>query len=54
MTRYQIVRFYFDAPREIRETDLTLAEAQAHCSRPDTSCHSSGPGAWFDGYEEME
>ena len=50
---YRIIRFRFnDRPRVIRE-NLTLAEAQEHCSREDTSSHSTGPKAWFDGYEEM-
>ena len=43
---YKIVRFYADdTPREVIETGLTLAEAQAHCDREDT--HGDG---WFDGY----
>lgn len=43
---YQIIRFHFNAPREVVETGLTLDEAQEHCSREDT--HGEG---WFDGYE---
>lgn len=42
---YSIVRFRFDAPREVIETGLTLEEAQEHCNREDT--HGDG---WFDGY----
>lgn len=50
---YRTIRFRFDGrPRTLRN-NLTLAEAQAHCSRPDTSSHSTGPGAWFDGYDLM-
>lgn len=50
---YRIVRFRFNGkPRTIRQ-GLTLAEAQAHCERADTSSHSTGPGAWFDGYDYM-
>ena len=50
---YRIIRFRFNGrPRTLR-TGLTLAEAQAHCSRPDTSSHSTGACAWFDGYEYM-
>jgi hypothetical protein len=46
---YRIIRFYRDkGPRTIK-TGLTLAEAQAHCQRPDTK----GPG-WFDGYDLMK
>ena len=53
-TTYRIIRFFFDErPREIRETDLTLEEAQAHCRRDDTHGGSTDDGtAWFDGYEE--
>lgn len=60
---YNIVRFYRDSPirrRTIRER-VTLAEAQAHCSDPETSsstCRLSWNrrrtrlhGPWFDGYE---
>jgi hypothetical protein len=50
---YRIIRFRFNGrPRTLRN-GVTLAEAQAHCSRPDTSSHSTGPGAWFDGYDYM-
>ena len=48
---YRIIRFYRDdgrRPRTIKQ-GLTLAEAQAHCSREDTH----GPG-WFDGYDYMK
>ena len=50
---YRIVRFrWASGPRTMRR-GLTLAEAQAHCSRPDTSSHSTGPRSWFDGYTYM-
>lgn len=61
---YRIVRFYKDAypNRRIIERGLTLEEAQAHCSNPETSsstCTAAAGkrrtrrlGAWFDGYEE--
>ena len=51
---YRIVRFRFNGrPRTLRN-NLTLAEAQAHCKRADTSSHSTGNGAWFDGYDLMK
>jgi hypothetical protein len=51
---YRIIRFRFNGrPRTIRN-NVTLAEAQAHCERADTSSHSTGPGAWFDGYDYMK
>lgn len=50
---YRIVRFRFGGnPRTIRK-NVTLTEAQAHCSRDDTSSHSTGAGSWFDGYDYM-
>lgn len=61
---YNIVRFYRDAPirRRIIAERVTLAEAQAHCSDPETSSSTATGktarartrriGAWFDGYEE--
>lgn len=50
---YRIIRFRFNGkPRTVR-SNVTLTEAQAHCERKDTSSHSSGPGAWFDGYDYM-
>lgn len=45
---YRIIRFRFKGTKRTIRTGLTLAEAQAHCSRPDTR----GPG-WFDGYDTM-
>jgi len=51
---YRIIRFHFNGrPRTIRK-HLTLSEAQEWCARPDTSSHSTGPGAWFDGYDTMK
>jgi hypothetical protein len=63
---YKIVRMYFDRniPKRTIETGLTLEQAQAHCSNPETSSRtctkSAGKrrtarlGAWFDGYEECK
>ncbi len=51
---YRIIRFRFNGnPRTIR-SNVTLSEAQNHCKRDDTSSHSTGNGAWFDGYEYMK
>lgn len=63
MTTYRIVRIYQgDHPREHLQGGLTLAEAQAHCSDPETSsgtCTSdvgkrrtAQRGPWFDAYYE--
>jgi hypothetical protein len=61
---YRIVRHYRDAEpgHRIIRRGLTLAEAQAHCSDPETSSSTATSpaarartrrlGAWFDGYEE--
>ena len=46
---YRIVRFSIQDGREVRETGLSLEEAQEHCQRADTS----GDG-WFDGYEQED
>lgn len=61
---YNIIRFYRDAGirRRVIAERLTLEEAQAHCSDPETSSSSCTSktgkartrrvGAWFDGYEQ--
>jgi len=60
---YKIVRNYKDSYRKYTVArGLTLEEAQAHCSDPETSsstCQSSQAkritkrnGEWFDGYTE--
>lgn len=53
--RYEIVRFYapspfFDKRPEIIKTQLTLEQAQSHCSGPSTRCE----GEWFHGYRESK
>jgi hypothetical protein len=62
---YKVVRHYFDAgiSRRTIATHLTLKEAQAHCSDPETSSSTATSktakartrryGPWFDGYTEM-
>jgi hypothetical protein len=61
---YKIVRHYFNKSyKRTIDTRLTLEEAQAHCSDPETSsstCTSARAravtrrnGSWFDGYERM-
>jgi len=68
MTLYKIVRCYKDrgcGPKTRRGfVGLTLEEAQAHCSHPETSSstcimpantnHTAKYGAWFDGYEKVK
>ena len=60
---YKIVRMYFQQPGKRRTINrgLTLEEARAHCSDPETSSStctkSTGKrqtrmhGPWFDAYE---
>ena len=60
---YRIVRLYKDAVtrRRVIARGLTLKEAQAHCSDPETSSSTATTpeakartaklGPWFDGYE---
>ena len=64
---YKIVRCYKDrncGPQTRRGfVGLTLEEARAHCSDPETSsstctkavnkAHTAKHGAWFDGYESI-
>lgn len=58
---YAVVRFYQRGGRRTIETRLTLPEARAHCSDPETSSSTATSskarartrrmGPWFDGYE---
>lgn len=61
---YKIVRFFYrDGRKRTIRKGLTLAEAQAHCSDPETSSKTARGakrrkytelhGAWFDGYDVM-
>lgn len=51
--RYRIVRFRQNGRRKTIRTGMTLADAQAWCSRTDT--HGIRAGIrWFDGYEKIE
>lgn len=64
MTTYRVKRFFYrdDYPSEVIATDLTLEEAQEHCSDSESSSRTATDsrgvaltekcGPWFDGYEE--
>jgi hypothetical protein len=64
MTTYKVQRLYFRKPGVKRtiKTRLSLAEAQAHCSDPETSSstcvtarmqrYTAQHGPWFDSYTE--
>lgn len=45
---YRIIRFRLSGSRRTVRNNVTLTEAQAHCSDPKTR----GEG-WFDGYDYM-
>jgi len=59
---YNIVRNYFRGGKRVIERGVTLEEAQAHCSDPETSSRTATSakarrrtrerGDWFDGYEQ--
>ena len=49
---YRIIRFRFEGRRTTVRNNVTLTEAQEHCSRDDT--HGTRAGVrWFDGYDYM-
>ena len=60
---YKIQRLYFHGGRRTIATGLTLEQAQAHCSNPETSsstCRKAANrrrtktrGPWFDSYTEQ-
>ena len=63
MSTYRIVRLHRDNPERVELLQgLTLEEAQAHCSDPETSSstckgekgedYTAQHGPWFDAYEE--
>lgn len=63
MSTYKIVRFYQKRRfNDTIRTGLTLKQAKAHCSDPETSSKTATTpeatqttlkhGPWFDGYEE--
>ncbi len=50
---YRIIRFRFNSrPRTIK-SNVTLTEAQNHCSCEDTHGERAGV-RWFDGYDYMK
>jgi hypothetical protein len=61
---YKIVRMYFKGGKRVVKRNLTLEEAQEHCSDKETSsstCTKSENvrrtkqmGPWFDGYENQK
>ncbi len=60
--KYKVIRFYQRGGRRTINTGLTLEQAQAHCSDPETSSSTATKsagrertrrlGLWFDGYYE--
>jgi hypothetical protein len=49
---YRIIRMRQSGTSRTIRNNVTLTEAQAHCSRPDT--HGVRGGVrWFDGYDYM-
>jgi hypothetical protein len=59
---YTITRLYFKGGRRVVARGLTLEQAQAHCSNPETSSstatsaaakrRTARKGPWFDSYSE--
>ena len=60
---YNIIRMYFEGGRRVIKRNVTLEEAQKHCTNLETSsktCTSYAGkartkrlGAWFDGYDSI-
>ncbi len=61
---YKIQRLYFKGGKRTIRTGLTLEQAQAHCSDPQTSSstctnaagrrRTAQKGPWFDSYTECD
>lgn len=49
---YRIIRFHEGGRSRTVRNNVTLTEAQAHCSREDTH-GTRGGKRWFDGYDYM-
>jgi hypothetical protein len=49
---YKIVRFRESGNSRVIRKNVTLSEAQNHCSKPETRGVRAGV-RWFDGYEYM-
>ncbi len=49
---YKIIRFNQNGRNRTIRSNVTLTEAQNHCSRPDTRGVRGGV-RWFDGYDYM-
>lgn len=58
---YKIIRRHFNSAHDrVIKTNLTLAEARAHCKDPETSsttcknetANEEGNGPWFDSFDE--
>lgn len=60
MSRYKIVRYYFNGNKRTIERGLTKEEARAHCEDPQSSSQTAKGkdsytrrvGPWFDGWTE--
>lgn len=62
MTTYKIIRMYFEGGKRIVKRGLTLEQAKAHCSDPETSsstcttatgkARTRRMGPWFDGFDK--
>jgi hypothetical protein len=53
--KYKVVKYSFKGRRRVIRRHLSLADAQAICSRPDSSSKSIPNykgNPWFHGYEE--